>query len=106
MSAGVDTGAGAGDRNELLFDGESVPFHDGQTIGAALMAQGIVSWRSTRREGAPRGLFCGIGVCFDCLVTVDDRRSERACITSARAGQVVCSDDPTAPLARKDDDRV
>jgi len=87
---------------ELTFDGRAVPFRDGQTVGAALMAAGISSWRSTRGRGEPRGLFCGIGVCFDCLITVDDRRAQRACLTDACDGQVVHSDDPARPLPTGD----
>jgi predicted molibdopterin-dependent oxidoreductase YjgC len=68
------------------FDGRPVPFAPGQTVGAALWAAGVRSWRTTRRQGRPRGLFCGIGVCFDCLVTVDGRVDERACLTPACAG--------------------
>ena len=55
---------------EILFDGQPIPCRDGWTIGAALTAAGIRSWRTTRQRHRPRGLFCGIGVCFDCLVTV------------------------------------
>jgi len=73
------------------FDGRRVAFTPGQTVGAALWADGVRSWRTTRREGRPRGLFCGIGVCFDCLVEVDGRRDERACTTPAGAGIVVRS---------------
>ncbi|MFB8387162.1 (2Fe-2S)-binding protein [Microbacterium sp. NPDC055910] len=83
---------------ELTFDGVPVPFREGQTVGAALTAAGISSWRSTRGRGEPRGLFCGIGVCFDCLLTVDDRRAQRACVTPACDGQTVLSDDPARPL--------
>ena len=68
------------------FDGREVPFTPGQSVGAALWASGVRSWRSTRIEGRPRGLFCGIGVCFDCLVVVAGRGDERACVTPARAG--------------------
>jgi predicted molibdopterin-dependent oxidoreductase YjgC len=68
------------------FDGRPVPFAAGQTVGAALWAAGVRSWRSTRIGRRPRGLFCGIGVCFDCLVVVDGRSDERACTTPARAG--------------------
>jgi hypothetical protein len=57
--------------NEIIFDGRAVPFTPGQSIGAALTGAGIASWRVTRMAGRPRGLFCGIGVCFDCLVTID-----------------------------------
>ena len=52
----------------------------GQTVAAALWAAGVTSWRSTRAQGRPRGVFCGIGVCFDCLVTVNDRPNQRACL--------------------------
>ncbi|MBU3871165.1 (2Fe-2S)-binding protein [Streptomyces sp. 4503] len=70
----------------LTFDGAAVTALPGQSVGAALMAAGIVSWRTTRREGRPRGLFCGIGVCFDCLITVDGRPGQRACLVPARDG--------------------
>lgn len=85
-------------RGSFDFDGAPVPFSPGQTVGGALTAAGVTSWRSTRGRGEPRGLFCGIGVCYDCLLTVDGLRSQRACVTEACDGQVVRSDDPTAPL--------
>ena len=50
------------------------------------------------RSGAPRGPFCGMGVCFDCLVTVDGRPSQRACLTKVAAGMDVRSS-PTAGAA-------
>jgi 2Fe-2S iron-sulfur cluster binding domain len=74
---------------EIAFDGRPVPCKDGWTIGAALTAAGIRSWRTTRIADRPRGLFCGIGVCFDCLVTVNDRASVRACLAPARPGDDV-----------------
>jgi 2Fe-2S iron-sulfur cluster binding domain len=74
---------------EITFDGRPVPCKDGWTIGAALTAAGIRSWRTTRIADRPRGLFCGIGVCFDCLVTVNDRASVRACLALARPGDDV-----------------
>jgi predicted molibdopterin-dependent oxidoreductase YjgC len=73
------------------FDGSRVPFAPGQTIGAALWAHGVRSWRTTRFAGRPRGLFCGIGVCFDCLVEVEGRADRRACLEPAVDGLVVRS---------------
>lgn len=67
------------------FADRAVPFRDGQTVGAALVAAGVRSWRTTRVGGRPRGLFCGIGICFDCLVVIDGRPNQRACLTLARA---------------------
>lgn len=69
--------------DQFSFDGRPVPFVAGQTVGAALWAEGVRSWRTTRFEGRPRGLFCGIGVCFDCLVEIDGAADERACVTVA-----------------------
>ncbi|MEO6020191.1 MAG: (2Fe-2S)-binding protein [Knoellia sp.] len=71
------------------FDGTDIAFVPGQSVGAALIAAGRPSWRTTRHDGAPRGLFCGIGVCFDCLVTVDGFPNERACLVLAEVGQQV-----------------
>jgi predicted molibdopterin-dependent oxidoreductase YjgC len=76
---------------EFSFDGEPVAFTDGQTVGAALTAAGVRSWRTTRQAGRPRGLFCGIGICFDCLVTIDGSPNERACLAEAAAGMAVTS---------------
>lgn len=75
------------------FDGRAVPFQEGQSIAAALIANGVRSWRTTRRAARPRGVFCGIGVCFDCLVTVDERPNRRACVVPAAAGMRVASQD-------------
>jgi hypothetical protein len=77
------------------FDGRAIPFDAGQSIGAALVAAGVASWRTTRRGARPRGLFCGIGVCFDCLVTVDGRPNQRACLVPARARLDVRSQEGT-----------
>ena len=74
---------------EFQFDGRSITAVPGQSIGAALIAAGHRTWRRTRFEQAPRGIFCGIGVCFDCLVTVNDRSSRRACLVEVRPGDVV-----------------
>ncbi|MEZ0089851.1 (2Fe-2S)-binding protein [Streptacidiphilus sp. EB129] len=68
------------------FDGAPVPALPGQTVAAALWASGRMSWRSTRVGGRPRGAFCGMGVCFDCLVVLDGRPNTRACLAPATPG--------------------
>ncbi|MEI7745111.1 MAG: (2Fe-2S)-binding protein [Chloroflexota bacterium] len=73
----------------FTFDGRELTAAPGQSIAAALLAAGIRSWRTTRVEGRPRGLFCGIGVCFDCLVTVNGTPSRRACLTEVHEGDRV-----------------
>ncbi|HSU70636.1 MAG TPA: (2Fe-2S)-binding protein [Micrococcaceae bacterium] len=71
---------------KLTIDGSPIPARPGQTVGAALTDAGIRSWRSTRVAGKPRGLFCGIGVCFDCLLTVNGVPNQRACLVPAQDG--------------------
>jgi predicted molibdopterin-dependent oxidoreductase YjgC len=77
----------------ITFDGRALPATAGQTVAAALAGAGVRSWRTTRRHGRPRGLFCGIGVCFDCLVTVDGHPGQRACLVPVRDGMTVTSAD-------------
>ena len=74
----------------IEFEGRAVPAIEGETVAAALTAAGITVLRRTR-GGDPRGVFCGMGVCFDCLVTVDDRPGQRACMTGARDGMRVAT---------------
>jgi D-hydroxyproline dehydrogenase subunit alpha len=75
---------------QFTFDGKAISALPGETVAAALAAADIVAVRQTR-SGAPRGPFCGMGVCFDCLVTVDGRPSQRACLTKVAAGMDVRS---------------
>ncbi len=77
------------------FDGRSIQALHGETIGAALSAAGVTTVRHTP-SGAPRGLFCGMGACFDCVVTVDGRIAQRACMTQAVDGMIVGSTFPAA----------
>jgi hypothetical protein len=68
----------------FTFDGVPIRAYPGETVGGALTASGITTFRTTRRGGKPRGLFCGIGICFDCLLIVDGIPNQRACLTAAR----------------------
>ena len=76
----------------LIFDGRPIPAIVGDSVGAALTRAGVRSWRTTRHEGRPRGLFCGIGVCYDCLLTVDGLPNQRACLVPAADGMEVRGD--------------
>ncbi len=69
-------------------DGEAILARPGQTLAAVLLAAGRQTFRYTR-SGKPRGIFCGMGVCFDCLLTVDGLDDQRACMTPARPGMQV-----------------
>ncbi|MBO2447402.1 (2Fe-2S)-binding protein [Actinomadura barringtoniae] len=73
---------------QITIDGDAMPGVQGQTIAGVLLAGGRHAWREGP-SGAPRGVFCGIGVCFDCLVTVNGERDVRACRRRAHDGDVV-----------------
>jgi glycine/D-amino acid oxidase-like deaminating enzyme len=72
----------------IHFDGRPIAALEGETIAAALSAAGIVAFRRTASD-APRGLYCGMGACFDCVVTVDGRIGQRACLTRVADGMQV-----------------
>ncbi|PII82235.1 hypothetical protein BMH32_04380 [Leucobacter sp. OLJS4] len=79
-----------GERVRASFDGEPIEAEPGASVAAALISTGRTAWRTTR-EGKPRGLFCGIGVCFDCLVEIDGESGQRACMIPLKEGMRVCS---------------
>jgi glycine/D-amino acid oxidase-like deaminating enzyme len=88
----------------IRFDGAQIPALPGETIAAALSAAGVLAFRRAA-SGAPRGLWCGMGACFDCVVTVDGRAGQRACMVKVREGMVVQSDHaPSAALAAPADE--
>src|SRR5690242_2052128 len=82
------------------FDDTPIEALEGETIAAALSAAGIIAYRRTN-SGALRGLHCGMGACFDCVVTVDGRIGQRACMIKVADGMVVTGmiGVPLAPLA-------
>jgi predicted molibdopterin-dependent oxidoreductase YjgC len=72
----------------IEVDGRPVAAVPGQTVAAALLGAGITVFRHTP-AGSPRALYCGMGVCYDCLVTIDGLADQRACITPVRPGMRV-----------------
>lgn len=75
------------------WEGRQITAYPGETVLGALVAAGVDTLRTTRFAGEPRGFLCGIGACFECLVTVDGRPNRRACVTPAAPGMVVASGD-------------
>ena len=83
--------AGAVERGRcvrLLVDGDGVEAFEGESVAAALLAAGRRGLRTTPRRGDPRGMYCGIGLCFECVMTVDGSRV-RTCLTAVRDGMRV-----------------
>jgi predicted molibdopterin-dependent oxidoreductase YjgC len=70
----------------VTIDGRVFSARAGDSVAAALLAAGVAACRTTTVSGAERGPFCLMGVCFDCLVTIDGRINQQACLISIRAG--------------------
>jgi sarcosine oxidase subunit alpha len=74
---------------QIQVDGKPIEAYEGETIAAALLASGIRIFHLSRKNKEPRGLFCGMGVCYECLVTVDGTNDVRACLTPVIEGMQV-----------------
>jgi len=91
---------------DVTVDGRATAGYAGETVAAALMAAGIRVFRTTARTGAPRGLYCGMGVCYDCLVVVDGRANTRACMTYLRPGMRIQTQAGWEPAAHGSDEHA
>ncbi len=85
----IQRGISRGQSFTIQVNGKPVTAYPGETLAAALLAAGWRMFRHTSLSGEPRGLYCGMGVCFDCLVTVNGRENVRACKTLAQPGDKV-----------------
>jgi len=79
------------EREEIsfTFDDKRYKGYEGDTIASALMAQGIRQLRVHEESGTPRGIYCNIGHCFECRVTVDGKTGVRACMTEIKEDMIV-----------------
>lgn len=80
---------GRGREIEIIVEGLPVRAFEGESVAAALLANDQRSLRETARRGEWRGVYCGIGVCFDCVMTIDGRPNIRTCQTPVHAGMRV-----------------
>jgi D-hydroxyproline dehydrogenase subunit gamma len=79
----------AGEGVTLTIDGRRIAARAGDSVAAALLAAGIAQCRTTPVSGAPRAPYCMMGVCFDCLVMIDDVGNRQACLVAVRDGMSV-----------------
>ena len=73
----------------IFVDGKKYSAFEGEMVAAALMANGITTFRHTHRFHKPRSIFCGIGRCTDCMMVIDGMPNVRTCITPVRDGMVI-----------------
>jgi len=78
------------------FDGRPIKAQNGQTIAEALLAKGITTVRKTRK-GADRGVYCAMGVCYECRAIVNGTPNTRTCMTAVTQG---------CKVTTQEDDRI
>ncbi len=75
----------------FTFDGNEYIGRVGDTVASALLANGIRTLRVHEESKRPRSIYCNIGHCYECRVTVDNHRGVRACLQPITEGMVVDS---------------
>ena len=77
----------------FFFNGQEIKGYEGEPIAAALKAAGVMVHRYTKKEHRPRGIFCAIGRCTDCVMVVDGIPNVRTCVTPLKKGLRVQTQD-------------
>ncbi len=70
----------------VLVEGEPVQVQPGETAAAAALLAGLMPARRSPVSGAPRAPYCMMGVCFECLMVIDDVGSRQACLVIVQEG--------------------
>lgn len=86
----------------IYFEGNELQALDDQTIAEALLAHGITEF-GTNHKGDPRGPFCLMGLCGQCLVTIDDQINVKACSCQVRPHMSICRQQDGQLQGRKDE---
>ena len=73
----------------IEVDGKPVRARAGDSVAAAMLAAGHAICRATPVTGAPRAPYCMMGVCFECLVTIDGVGNRQACLVRAADGMKI-----------------
>ncbi|MDR2616016.1 MAG: (2Fe-2S)-binding protein [Oscillospiraceae bacterium] len=86
----------------FTFDGRELRGRDGEPIAAALRAAGVTTHRYTKKRHTPRGVFCAIGRCTDCVMVVNGRPNVRTCVTPLQEGMTVATQYGAGAAAAED----
>jgi hypothetical protein len=74
---------------QFTFDGQTMEGFEGEPVAIALRSNGVLIHRYTMRRNEPRGMFCAIGRCTDCIMVVNGQPNIRTCVEPLKAGMVV-----------------
>jgi sarcosine oxidase subunit alpha len=81
----------------LTINGNNVRAFEGELISTVLQVEGISIFNRKHKTGKPSGIYCGMGVCYECLVTVNGVPNVRACQTYAKDGMEIITSSPVLP---------
>jgi sarcosine oxidase subunit alpha len=73
----------------ITVDGKPIEAYQGETVAAAMLAAGIQTFNKSHKHKQPRSLYCGMGVCYECLVTINGVHAQRACVTFVEEGMAI-----------------
>ncbi|AHK46975.1 putative sarcosine oxidase-like protein, alpha subunit (plasmid) [Ensifer adhaerens OV14] len=90
------------DKLSFTFDGKTLWAERGDTLALALLAAGVDVFRKSAVGGVPRAPYCLMGVCFECLVTVDGVQNRQSCLIEVREGMVVASQQGARTLTERE----
>jgi sarcosine oxidase subunit alpha len=74
---------------KIVVDGKPIDAFEGETVAAALLSADIWIFQLSHKHKEPRSLYCGMGICYECLVTINGVHAQRACITAVEEGMCV-----------------
>lgn len=83
------TEAAASRQTRITVDGASVVAAADDSVAAAVLAAGVTSTRRAPVSGAARAPYCMMGVCFECLMTIDGQPNRQACMVRVKNGMTV-----------------
>lgn len=91
---------------KFYYDGKQVEGYEGEPIAAALCNLGVKIHRYTVKQHKPRGIFCAIGRCTDCVMIVDGKPNIRTCVTPLKAGMHVETQYGINKMRRADNEKI
>ncbi len=87
----------------LSFEGTAIEAPAGATVAAALLAADIIAFGTRPVSGLPRGAFCMMGTCFECMVEIDGIANRQACLETVQEGQNIRRMPPRIPTKGQGD---
>ncbi len=82
---------------KIIINGKDVQAFEGELVSTVLQSEGISVFNFKHKTGKPAGIYCGMGVCYECLVTIDGVSNIRACQTFVKDGMVINTGDQVKP---------